>query len=554
MKRIAIVLALGTLLCVPNFAWTANVDASILGRGFTPDLNKIQELAAKTSSRPLKDGASNLTSFGLVASSTDFERVLQADMSVAAAGTGWGASVKASLTKEHRENRKRITFAATQQVVRGTVTLDSPIALTGAAKQMLASDPIKYVAAYGTSVVDSVDLGGSAVFLFTFSFASEEDAMRFALDSEGSYGAAKGSLKINIRELLTRASNNVSVSGFVTGTTKAPSFFGNVNGARSEFYSAKYSEEMLQKILEYVDGFEKTITESNLEQLSQVGFTHRHLSNLADADLSPRAVGIFRDVEGFARALNDSLDVADHQRYAILQMTTVFKDRNTEKNLSAASVLDGQLKSAESSLRDLRDSLATWGTVDKQKLSQVAIPKLPRTFCTALATEISPAATPRFDTGNPQNRPSSPPRKWRTLTLTPKNKDVTYTIVPKISMGHSRSEPGCNYGHMELYARTLAATATPSSVPEIGTWSTPAAKQLGDGYELIHSTGEVSVCRRQPDRLLEFRPFSFTAGDVRDVRLLYSNWDDTVWTTSAVQVFRCGQPDSKTGLRSDLVR
>lgn len=167
MRPIFLVVLTSFLVTLSAPALANNVRPSLLGLGYTPYLNETQELPTTPPALPIKDGASNSTAFGLLATNTDLERVMDADMSVSASGGGWGGNVKASLSKEYRENRKQITFAATQQVVRGTVTLPSPIRITAAASNLLGRNPVKYMLSYGTSVIDSVDLGGSAVFLFT---------------------------------------------------------------------------------------------------------------------------------------------------------------------------------------------------------------------------------------------------------------------------------------------------------------------------------------------------------------------------------------------------
>ena len=71
---------------------------SLLGRGYTPYLNQVQEVAAlRPRSAPTMRGASNTTQFGLVASNQDFERVMQADMSVSVEKVGFGANLRASI-------------------------------------------------------------------------------------------------------------------------------------------------------------------------------------------------------------------------------------------------------------------------------------------------------------------------------------------------------------------------------------------------------------------------------------------------------------------------
>lgn len=552
MRPLSLLTLLGVLLSSSASALANNVQPSILGRGYTPYLNKVQGSPTTPPSLPIKDGASNTTSFGLLATNSDFERVMETDMSVSASGAGWGGSVKASLTKEYRENRKHITFAATQQVTRGTVTLPDPIRLTDTASRLLSRDPGKYIRSYGASIVDSVDLGGSAVFLFTFSFASEEEAMRFSLSADGDYGPVKADLKVSIRELLKRSSNNVTVSGFVTGTTELPKFFGREDGARSEFYSAKYSEEMLQNILSYIDRFDEVIARSTTDQLSQVSFTSRHVAMIDGITLSRPAISILKDTESYANALNDLLDKADQRRSELRLMSTIYKQFNTDDNLKAALLTDRLLLTSEKSLRDYRTALATFGTIDRQALANVRIPPLPPTFCTSPPTELSPRRT-QINTGNPQNRLSSPPRRWKEFVLTPKFFNTTYTLWGDVVHGHSRSDPGCNHGHMELRARRRGPNPDVTT-PELTSWVNRANPQPSSEEDVIDSIGDFRVCRGQPNKKFSTKSFAFVAADSRDARILYSNWDDTLYSFIIPRVFRCGQPEENTGLRSDLTR
>lgn len=515
---------------------------SLLGRGYMPSLNQTLSLVATPPKLSIKDGASNNTSFGLLATNSDLEKVLQADMSVAANGAAWGAKFKASLTKEHRENRKQITFAATQQVVRGAVTFSSPIELTSAASGLLAQDPAKYVLSYGTSVIESVDLGGSAVFLFTFNFASEEEAMRFAAKAQGRYGSVSGNLNLNIREVLKHSSNNVTVSGFVTGTTEAPNFFGQSgtqDGPRSEFYSAKYSEQMLQNILTYLDGFENIINQSSTEKLSQVSFKHLHISKIPSVNLSNSGTYVFQNAESFSQELNNKLDHIENRRNELQLMTTIYKQFNTDANLHSAKQMDLELLKAAKSLEDFRVALATWGTINKSGAAGITIHPLPEAFCTTQPIDISPRRVP-INTGNPQNRPSHPPRKWMEFVVTPVLRNATYTLWADASHGHSRSDPGCNYGSMELRARRHGA-GQDIAAPELGSWKGRPNPQPGPEEYIIDSTGDFRVCRNQSDQTFSTKPHSFVAEDTSDARILYSNWDDNYYSYISARVFRCGQ-------------
>ncbi len=542
--RVALnVAAIGLLLGFYTPITVVTAQPSLLGRGYSPFLNQVQEVAVTPPpDRPIAGGASNTTQFGFLASNQDFERVIDADMSVSAAIGGWGASLRASLTKEYREDRRRITFAAVQKVIRGSVSLPpSSITLNRVASRLLRSDPSKYMLSYGTSVIEAVELGGSAVFLFTFHFNSEEEAMRSSLNAEGHYGAAKGSLSVSVRELLRRSTNNVTVSGFVTGTTKFPTFFGvAANGSRAEVYSARYSEEMLQSILTYLDDFQATIKSARTEELSQVGFVHRHLSNVGSVRLSAKATEVFNSAESFANDLQDIVDLVDERRTALRRMTTIYKRYNTDANVSLAASIDRTLLSSEKDIEKLREALATYGTIDEKSLAQVQVPPVPPTFCITEPTDVSPPRFRRLDAGNPKNQASSPPRKWLEFIITPRLTSVTYTVWAEVSLGHSRSHPGCNWGHAVLRVRKRGAPPKPEA-RELGSWSSRPNPQLGPDEDVISDTGEFGVCRRQPDQGFGTRPYSFVASDTHEVRILYSNWDDIGYTSVAVRALRCGQ-------------
>lgn len=541
--RVAIAAATMCLLpsiCLPRPVGAAQ--ASLLGRGYTPFLTQVQEVAVTPpQDRAIVGGASNTTQFGLLASQEAFERLIEADMSVSAAKGGWGASLRASLTKDYRNSRKQITFAAVQHIVRGSVGLPSPMRLDSSAARLLQTSPARYLRSYGTSVIESVELGGAAVFLFTFTFASEEEALRSSLNAEGHYGLVKGSLSVSIRELLRRSSNNVTVSGFVTGTTKLPRFFGSTtNGSRPAFYTVKYSESMLQSILTYLDSFPATIASATPAELSQVGFVARPLSNIGSVTLGAAALAEFQAAETFATRIQDVTALIDERRNTLRRMTTIYKRYNTAANIRLATSLDSTLLASANKLVRLRQALADFGAMDEKALERLPIPDVPANFCTTEPTDISPPPFRRLDAGNPKNQASSPPRKWLQFPVTPRLTSVTYTVWVEVSLGHSRTDPGCNAGHAILRVRTRG-TPTSADGRELGSWSPRASAGLEPEEDVISDTGEFSVCRGQADQAFSTAPHSFVAGGAHEVRLLYSNWDDIGYTTVAVHALRCGR-------------
>lgn len=526
-----------------------------LGRGYTPHLNQLKNSPVSKPAPSVPTGASSTIAFGLLATNSDFERVLNADMTVSTGGSSWGAKVKASLSKEYRESQRSITFAATRQVVIGTVELPSSSVFTKEAAKHLRNSPVEYIKDYGTSVVTSVDVGGATVLLFTFQFASEEEAMRFSLNAEGRYGATSGELNLSVRELLKKASNNVTVSGFVTGTTKLPTFFGETSkttGPAIEFYSAKYSEAMLQRILDYVDSFDETIKNGAPTDWSQVGFTANHLGTRTDVTLSKKAEAAFKAAEAAGDLLNNRLAAIDERKRDITLMTSVYKPFNTEANLTAAAVLRRTLDNSDRRLTELRKELSDYGKIDLDDAKGVVIPSFPATFCTSEPTDISPRPVGRFDTGNPQNRTSSPPRKWMEFVVTPKAENVTYTLQANATLGHSRTDPGCNNAEMKLVTRPRAVLSA-ATAPEFGSWSARPSHEIRPPEIAVDVLPNFQVCRRQADRTFSTKRFAFVAADTADARVLYSNWDDTRYTTMHVRVFRCGQlPEEGPGPRSDL--
>jgi hypothetical protein len=518
---------------------------SLLGRGHTPYLNQVQQSPVTVPAGLRPSGqTSNSLQFGLVASSQDFERVMQADMSLSVDKVGSGAKIRASLTKEFRSNRRQITFAAGQQIIRGNVSLSTEsMRLTRTASRLLESDPAQYLASHGTSLIETVEVGGSAVFLFTFNFASEEEAMRSSLSGSGHYGLVEGSLSVSVRELLKKNSNNVTLSALVTGTTRLPTFFGRANpdSARAAFYTAKYSEEMLQNILAYIDRFSATVDSTPVADLSQVGFVERHLGNVASVKLTPAALRVFRAAEEFGDRLQDQLDLVEERQQALSQMTGLFNRYNTEANIARAASLRVELKAAMDTLLDIREAFEHYLDRDAARLSRVRVPEIPVTFCTTTPADISPRMVRTPDAGNPKNRPSEPPRKWLELVVTPRLPNATYTVWVEANLGHSRTDPGCNWGHLVIRARRSGTSSSQQSL-EVGSWQARLDQTPEAGEVTIDDTREFSVCRGQADSGRGTKAYAFTSADVVDVRALYANWDDIGYTSLRMSVFRCGQP------------
>src|SRR5690606_7267948 len=146
--------------------------------------------------------------------------------------------------------------------------------------------------------------------------------------------------------------------------------------------------------------------------------------------------------------LNSKLAAIDERKRDITLMTSVYKPFNTEANLTAAAVLRRTLDNSDRRLTELRKELSNYGKIDLDDAKGVVIPSFPATFCTSEPTDISPRPVRRFDTGNPQNRPSAPPRKWMEFVVTPKAENVTYTLQANATLGHSRTDPGCNNAEM----------------------------------------------------------------------------------------------------------
>ena len=295
---------------------------------------------------PEPQGAASNVSYGLLANSEYLERAISADASVSVAGTGWGFNAQSSMRRRYEENRKHVSFAATVQVIRGTKNLPSPIQMDPNAVSLLTSDPTRYLRVYGTSVVDSVGYGGAAVILFTFNFNSVEDAMEFSLKAGGNYGTAKGDIKVNIRELMKKSSNNVSISGFVTGTNDLPEFFGSSlvkdGDSRASFYSEKFSQGMLNQILNYLDAFPEKIKNAPEAQLSQVDFGVRDITRVLSAGSIPKkSQDTIRKAVELGEQLNQDQTKLWELRNKLWLMKTELAPFNIPANLTEADrILD----------------------------------------------------------------------------------------------------------------------------------------------------------------------------------------------------------------------
>lgn len=545
-------IAMFFVLVVVQLASASNAyseSQSLLGRGYSPHFNTIESsLVAVDDKLPALEGAAASAEFGLVANSEHLERAISADASVSAAGTGWGASASSSLRKSYLADRRQVSFAATTQVIRGTAYLKSPIKIEKEAVELLNSDTARFLRAYGTSVVDSVSYGGAAVLLFTFNFATAEEAMEFSLSASGNYGVAKGNINVSLRELIRRSSNNVSVSGFVTGTNDLPEFFGgelakDANN-RATFYSAQFSEDILNQILSYLDTFPQKIKDAPQSALSQVRFSSRNIQLIeSTGSLTPPVKDVLERAVELGDQLNEDQQMVWELRDKLWLMKTIYASYNVESNLALADDRLSELDVIEKKIEKRRNDLRVKSDFDSPiRFVKRDVKVLPDTFCTSDPTS-SQSAILRGAQGSCCNNPKLPRIKSRAYwdyLIKPVDPSVTYTVVGYASHDHSRTDPGCNNGILEVRTNSIEKSQVYDSEKQ-ETWVAKKDMSVLSEEKIVRQPPPFKSCRKQGASSLSTEKYSFRSEDVHGVRVLYTNWDDPGYNSTYVTVYKCGQ-------------
>lgn len=504
-----------------------------LGRGYSPHLSEVHQLMVDDASRNAIDpagleGERASVDFGLIATDEHFESALSIDAEVKARYGGFGARASASLRENVARDLRHVTFAVAIQVTRGSLYLDR-IVPSDSARNALA-DPPGFLRVYGTDVIDSVMLGGSCVFFFTFEFASASEAKSFAGSVGLTYGANSGSVSQSLRTLLSKRTNNLKVSGYVTGTTELPDFFAtaldrDADGSRGIFTSP-FSEAVLAGILRYVDGFADRIKQAPVQALSQVSF---EAVPLEKTELSLNAEAFEHVAPAIARArkigalLNEQQKHARETAHSLSVMSELYPQYNSTKNLARAATMLERLQQILERIVQRKTALSGADFTSPADFS-AEFPAIPRSFCTADPThhewsflvpingQIYWYECPVFDT------------------------DATHTISAEAQFYHVGHRTGSGTGTIALLTDDRqSGNITPSRPPALVSGTRESFNPSSEEH-VFERVKELRVGRREGGVHLPVGPWSFVPTDDGSAKVLIRFAEDIQGHTLVIRV------------------